>query len=191
MKCCQWNSYNKYLALYICCCIIMAKGVLKLKKYLILAVVTLLAVLLSACSGNVKSNDTSAENTTTQVSTSVNETAQTSNAELPKIYNPTNVEIRDNEDENKVIIESSQIEYVCLLDDINGMVLNMKLTADGTDKFADYTKNNIGSAVRFVINGKTVSNPYINVEITDGNINFTGDYTNEEYAAIFSEIKSK
>lgn len=156
-----------------------------MKKYLILAVVTLLAVLLSACSGNVKSNDTSAENTTTQVSTSVNET------ELPKIYNPTNVEIRDNEDENKVIIESSQIEYVCLLDDINGMVLNMKLTADGTDKFADYTKNNIGSAVRFVINGKTVSNPYINVEITDGNINFTGDYTNEEYAAIFSEIKSK
>lgn len=169
----------------------MAKGVLKLKKYLILAVVTLLAVLLSACSGNVKSNDTSAENTTVQVSTSVNETAQTSNAELPKIYNPTNVEIRDNEDENKVIIESSQIEYVCLLDDINGMVLNMKLTADGTDKFADYTKNNIGSAVRFVINGKTVSNPYINVEITDGNINFTGDYTNEEYADIFSEIKSK
>ena len=128
---------------------------------------------------------------TPKVSTSVNETAQTSNAELPKIYNPTNVEIRDNEDENKVIIESSQIEYVCLLDDINGMVLNMKLTADGTDKFADYTKNNIGSAVRFVINGKTVSNPYINVEITDGNINFTGDYTNEEYAAIFSEIKSK
>ena len=47
----------------------MAKGVLKLKKYLILAVVTLLAVLLSACSGNVKSKDTSAENTTTQVST--------------------------------------------------------------------------------------------------------------------------
>ena len=72
----------------------MAKGVLKLKKYLILAVVTLLAVLLSACSGNVKSNDTSAENTTVQVSTLVNETAQTSNAELPKIYNPTNVEIR-------------------------------------------------------------------------------------------------
>ena len=116
-----------------------------MKKYLILAVVTLLAVLLSACSGNVKSNDTSAENTTTQVSTSVNETVQTTNAELPKIYNPTNVEIRDNEDENKVIIESSQIEYVCLLDDINGMVLNMKLTADGTDKFADYTKNNIGN----------------------------------------------
>ena len=124
-----------------------------MKKYLILAVVALLAVALSACSGNVKSNDTSAENTTVQVSTSVNETAQTSNAELPKIYNPTNVEIRDNEDENKVIIESSQIEYVCLLDDINGMVLNMKLTADGTDKFAAYTKNNIGSAVRFVING--------------------------------------
>lgn len=142
-----------------------------MKKYLILAVVTLLAVLLSACSGNVKSNDTSAENTTVQVSTSVYETVQTTNAELPKIYNPTNVEIRDNEDENKVIIESSQIEYVCLLDDINGMVLNMKLTADGTDKFADYTKNNIGSAVRFVINGKTVSNPYINVEITDGNMN--------------------
>ena len=93
--------------------------------------------------------------------------------------------------ENKVIIESSQIEYVCLLDDINGMVLNMKLTADGTDKFADYTKNNIGSAVRFVINGKTVSNPYINVEITDGNMNFTGDYTDEEYKAIFSEIKNK
>ena len=112
-----------------------------MKKYLILAVVTLLAVALSACSGNVKSNDTSAENTTTQVSTSVNETTQTSSAELPKIYNPTNVEIRDNEDENKVIIESSQIEYVCLLDDINGMVLNMKLTADGTDKFADYKKN--------------------------------------------------
>ena len=82
-----------------------------MKKYLILAVVTLLAVALSACSGNVKSNDTSAENTTTQVSTSVYETVQTSNAELPKIYNPTNVEIRDNEDENKVIIESSQIEY--------------------------------------------------------------------------------
>ena len=156
-----------------------------MKKYLILAVVALLAVALSACSGNVKSNDTSAENTTVQVSTSVNETAQTSNAELPKIYNPTNVEIRDNEDENKVIIESSQIEYVCLLDDINGMVLN------GTDKFAAYTKNNIGSAVRFVINGKTVSNPYINVEITDGNMNFTGDYTDEEYKAIFSEIKNK
>ena len=78
---------------------------LKLKKYLILAVATLLAVALSACSGNVKSNDTSSENTTVQVSTSVNETTQTSSAELPKIYNPTNVEIRDNEDENKVIIE--------------------------------------------------------------------------------------
>ena len=65
-----------------------------MKKYLILAVVTLLAVALSACSGNVKSNDTSAENTTTQVSTSVYETVQTTNAELPKIYNPTNVEIR-------------------------------------------------------------------------------------------------
>ncbi len=37
-----------------------------MKKYLILAVVTLLAVLLSACSGNVKSNNTSAENTTVQ-----------------------------------------------------------------------------------------------------------------------------
>ena len=39
--------------------------------------------------------------------------------------------------------------------------------------------------------GKTVSNPYINVEITDGNMNFTGDYTDEEYKAIFSEIKNK
>ena len=137
---------------------------------MILAVATLLAVcyLLVA---DTKKYSTSTE-ITVQVSTSVNETAQTSNAELPKIYNPTNVEIRDNEDENKVIIESSQISmYVCF-DDINGMVLNMKLTADGTDKFADYTKNNISSAVQFVINGKTVSNPYINVEITDSNINF-------------------
>lgn len=78
-----------------------------------------------------------------------------------------------------------------MLDDTNGMMLNMKLTADGTEKFAEYTKNHMDSYIRFVINGKTVSNPYINVEITDGNMNFTGDYTNEEYEAIFSEIKSK
>ena len=94
----------------------MAKGVLKMKKYLILAVVTLLAVALSACSGNVKSNDTSAENTTTQVSTSVYETVQTSNAELPKIYNPTNVEIRDNEDETKLLLSHLKSSMcVCLM----------------------------------------------------------------------------
>lgn len=90
----------------------MAKGVLKLKKYLILAVVTLLAVLLSACSGNVKGNDTSAENTTVQVSTSVYETVQTTNAELPKIYNPTNVEIRDNEDDSIITLFSSSLSQI-------------------------------------------------------------------------------
>ena len=94
----------------------MAKGVLKLKKYLILAVVTLLAVALSACSGNVKSNDTSAENTTVQVSTSVNETAQTSNAELPKIYNPTNVEIRDMKMKTRLLLSHLKSSMcVCLM----------------------------------------------------------------------------
>lgn len=68
-------------------------------------------------------------------------------------------------------------------------VVELKLTKEGTEKFAEATKNNIGKNISIVYNGETVSSPVVQSEITDGNCEINGMESIEEAKELASTIR--
>lgn len=68
-------------------------------------------------------------------------------------------------------------------------VVELKLTEEGTEKFAEATKNNIGKQIAIVYNGETVSAPVVQSEITDGNCEINGMESIEEAKELASTIR--
>ncbi len=64
---------------------------------------------------------------------------------------------------------------------INGMwEISMSMNADGSNKWAIITKNNIGKQIAIVIDGSVYSAPNVNSEIEGGNSSVSGNFTQIE-----------
>jgi preprotein translocase subunit SecD len=67
-------------------------------------------------------------------------------------------------------------------------VLILKLTADGSGRFAKFTKENYNKTIAIIFDGKVMSTPIIRETITSGLIYFTGKFSLEEAEAFTVRI---
>lgn len=65
-------------------------------------------------------------------------------------------------------------------DEYNLPRVDLEFNAEGTKKFAEVTKNNIGRRLAIILDGKVRSAPVIKEEIPQGKANITGRFTHEQ-----------
>lgn len=68
--------------------------------------------------------------------------------------------------------------------------VSLKFTEEGTQKFAEATKNNIGKQIAIVLDDSIQSAPTVNSEITDGNAMITGNFTPESAEELAALIRA-
>ena len=69
-------------------------------------------------------------------------------------------------------------------------IIQLKFTPDGTKKFADATRNNLGKVIEISMDDQVLTNPVVNTEITEGEAVIEGTRTFEEANRIASIIQS-
>jgi len=60
----------------------------------------------------------------------------------------------------------------------------------GKDKFAKLTKENLGKPISILLDGEEISSPVVQVEITDGNAQITGNFTTDEAKALAVQLNA-
>ncbi|MBP5364697.1 MAG: protein translocase subunit SecDF [Bacteroidales bacterium] len=71
-----------------------------------------------------------------------------------------------------------------------GYEVSMTMNSDGTRKWAQMTKANLGKSIAIVLDGYVYSFPTVQSEITGGNSQITGDFTTEEAQDLANVLKS-
>ncbi len=69
-------------------------------------------------------------------------------------------------------------------------VIELELTKEGTVKFAEATRNNIGRPISIYLDGESLSSPVVNDEITNGKAIISGSFTMESAGDLATRIKS-
>ena len=67
--------------------------------------------------------------------------------------------------------------------------VELDLTEEGTDKFAEATSANVGSQIAIIYDGETISAPTVQQAITGGQAYITGNFTYEEAENLASTIR--
>ena len=67
--------------------------------------------------------------------------------------------------------------------------VELDLTDEGAQKFADATEANVGNQIAIIYDGETISSPVVNEAITGGTAYITGDFTYEEAENLASTIR--
>ena len=67
--------------------------------------------------------------------------------------------------------------------------VELDLTKEGTDKFAEATSANVGSQIAIIYDGETISAPTVQQAITGGQAYITGNFTYEEAENLASTIR--
>lgn len=67
--------------------------------------------------------------------------------------------------------------------------VSLKMTKEGTKKFAEATKENVGKPIYIIYNNQIISAPTVNSEITDGSAEISGMTSLEEANALASNIR--
>lgn len=68
--------------------------------------------------------------------------------------------------------------------------INFRMNSAGTKKFGDITRNNIGSLLAIVLDGRVLMAPRITTPILSGNGSITGNFTREEIADLSVLLRS-
>ena len=83
-------------------------------------------------------------------------------------------------------VTSASSEY----DNMQGNMVNMKMTDRGAQEWATITRNNIGRSIAIVLDDNVYSFPNVNNEITGGSSQITGNFTPEEANDLANVLKS-
>ena len=83
-------------------------------------------------------------------------------------------------------VTSASSEY----DNMQGNMVNMKMTDRGAQEWATITRNNIGRSIAIVLDNNVYSFPNVNNEITGGSSQITGNFTPEEANDLANVLKS-
>lgn len=67
--------------------------------------------------------------------------------------------------------------------------VELDLTDEGAEKFADATAANVGNQIAIIYDGETISSPVVNEAITGGQAYITGNFTYEEAENLASTIR--
>jgi SecD/SecF fusion protein len=115
------------------------------------------------------------------------------NAILEELGKPGSLEFQDSEG-NTVLsgTDVASAEGVATQDQTTGSreyVVELQLTAEGTQKFAEATEANVGKQISIVYDGETISSPMVNEAITGGKAQITGMSSIEEAKNLASNIR--
>ena len=89
-------------------------------------------------------------------------------------------------------VGSAGAEGVATQDQTTGeheYIVELTLTSEGSDKFAEATGNNVGKRIAIVYDGETISNPTVQQKISGGNAQITGMSSIEEAKNLASNIR--
>ena len=70
-----------------------------------------------------------------------------------------------------------------------GFEVTLSMTSEATQRFAEYTRNNIGRVLAIVLDGRVLSSPRIESAIPDGQARISGDFTLEQARALSIQLK--
>lgn len=142
-----------------------------MKHVITLLIHLIFLILLCACNFNVIDNTASgSENNTKSEQKGEKYTTLADGTYLYKKFavSSKNIIHLKDEDDN-ILLESSDIAFVSAKSsENNGYYIQFEFTEDGTVKFANATRENIGKMIYIVSNEQILSSPTIPAEITDG-----------------------
>ncbi len=84
------------------------------------------------------------------------------------------------------VVVSARDEY----DQFGKPAVSMSMNTDGSRRWAQLTKQNIGKSIAIVLDGYVYSAPNVNTEITGGNSQITGHFTPEQAKDLANVLKS-
>ena len=84
------------------------------------------------------------------------------------------------------VVVSAKDEY----DQFGKPAVSMSMNTDGSRRWAQLTKQNIGKSIAIVLGGYVYSAPNVNTEITGGNSQITGHFTPEQAKDLANVLKS-
>ena len=84
------------------------------------------------------------------------------------------------------VVVSAKDEY----DQFGKPAVSMSMNTDGSRRWAQLTKQNIGKSIAIVLDGYVYSAPNVNTEITGGNSQITGHFTPEQAKDLTNVLKS-
>ena len=84
------------------------------------------------------------------------------------------------------VVVSAKDEY----DEFGKPAVSMSMNTDGSRRWAQLTKQNIGKSIAIVLDGYVYSAPNVNTEITGGNSQITGHFTPEQAKDLANVLKS-
>lgn len=76
-----------------------------------------------------------------------------------------------------------------IADELNQPMVALEFTDEGAQKFADYTRNNVGQILAIVLDKEIVSTPQIDEPITEGSGVIRGNFTIEEANALAIQLR--
>ena len=98
-----------------------------------------------------------------------------------------------NTDKEKVWLDGKDVksaEAGCIKEDSGEIqyVVQLEFTEDGKEKFSEVTSKYVGQQMYIVIDGKVLSAPYINAQITSGEATISGMASNESAEELAAAI---
>ena len=115
------------------------------------------------------------------------------NAILDELGKPGSLEFQTMDGET--VITGSDVETASVQSGQNSTTgateysVELDLTEEGTDKFAEATSANVGSQIAIIYDGETISAPTVQQAITGGQAYITGNFTYEEAENLASTIR--
>lgn len=115
------------------------------------------------------------------------------NAILEELGKPGSLVFQDSE--GNTVLEGTDVasaEGVATTDQTSGerqYVVELELTKEGTEKFAEATEANVGNTISIIYDGETISSPTVNEAITGGKAEITGMESIEEAKNLAANIR--
>lgn len=119
--------------------------------------------------------------------------AKDANKILEELGKPGSLEFQD--ESGETVLDGSDIadaKGAVTEDQVTGQkqyIISLKLTKEGTKKFAEATEANLGKQIAIVYDGETISAPTVQTVISDGQAQITGQESIEEANELASVIR--
>lgn len=119
--------------------------------------------------------------------------AKDANKILEELGKPGSLEFQD--ESGETVLDGSDIadaKGAVTEDQVTGQkqyIVSLKLTKEGTKKFAEATEANLGKQIAIVYDGETISAPTVQTVISDGQAQITGQESIEEANELASVIR--
>lgn len=142
-----------------------------MKRVTTLFICLIFSILLCGCDFNATDNaPNGSENNATSQQEGEKYTPLDDETHLYKksaVSSENTVQLKD--ENNNILLNSSDIAFISAKSsEDNGYYIQFEFTEDGTVKFANATRENIGKKIYIVSNEQILSSPTIPAEITDG-----------------------